>query len=321
MDRALASIHVNRGLQKSMGSPTSIAHVNTRSCTQISTERPKYVSQGHRWDELHDIFTILWPGLSLIALMKVMEEDYGFRATKDQYKKKFREWYKRDMLPPKKRRKGDGASSSEEKPNELENMDTTNGAVVDADHRLPTPPSPPDHEETMAVIKEGALFANVDESYRPRSSTLGTPCQNKFHDLLSNLWNTYFDAEFGHADQITVGEAVRNMVEFILEVAATDPELSTITTHSGDTALLRRVAGLIRTRYPHEEAMWRRLEFAVSPDHSKSQQQRTRMTEDEWEEYYKNSAVPTLETLLRQPVGSRLNIGWINNTIVYCVSV
>ena len=42
--------------------------------------RPPYASK-ERWEELHDIMTMLWPRMKLKQLMEIMEGAYGFRAT------------------------------------------------------------------------------------------------------------------------------------------------------------------------------------------------------------------------------------------------
>lgn len=51
----------------------------TKNTTSVG--RPEYVAEKSDWDRLHHIFVILWPGLCLVELMRVMEEDYNFRAT------------------------------------------------------------------------------------------------------------------------------------------------------------------------------------------------------------------------------------------------
>ncbi|KAH7064301.1 hypothetical protein BKA63DRAFT_608579, partial [Paraphoma chrysanthemicola] len=63
----------------------------TNHVAKTSSKRA-YVSDDSQWVELHDVFVMLWPGMALAELAKVMEEDYGFRATQDQYKKKFQHW-------------------------------------------------------------------------------------------------------------------------------------------------------------------------------------------------------------------------------------
>jgi hypothetical protein len=65
-----------------------------------------------------------------------------------------------------------------------------------------------------------------------------TARQTKFHHLLSDLWDTYFDAQYGHADQIQVGEELSKMIEFLIEITATDGSLTTVATRPGDLRLL-----------------------------------------------------------------------------------
>lgn len=49
-----------------------------------------------------------------------------------------------------------------------------------------------------------------------------------------------------------MGHAVRSMIEFIFEVASTDPELSTLTSRRGDLLLVQKAAALIREKYPNQ---------------------------------------------------------------------
>lgn len=71
----------------------------------LSVNKTPFVSSGEQWDEKYDILVMLWRGMTLSELRTVMEKSYGFRATENQYKRKFNEWYSKGMLPRKKRRK------------------------------------------------------------------------------------------------------------------------------------------------------------------------------------------------------------------------
>ncbi|KAL1610508.1 hypothetical protein SLS60_002177 [Paraconiothyrium brasiliense] len=263
-------------------------------------ERPEYVSASSEWDRLRHILVMLWPGLTLAALMKVMEEDYGFRATKDQYKKKFNEWYKKGMLPPKKRKTDDRTLKDGERVDGLEDGNTAGGKAVQNEHRLPTAVSTPGHDDPRLVrlspLKPATRWK--DEHNQLRTATgppfsLGTARQKVFQSLLSDLWDAYFDAELGETEQVTIGEAVRNMVEFLVEVTCTDPELTTAITHAGDKALLYRVGCYLRPHCSHNEALLEQLEWAIN----RPQEQLS--IPEEWP--YNNSSRPTLDDLLRGP--------------------
>ncbi|KAF2735217.1 hypothetical protein EJ04DRAFT_219167 [Polyplosphaeria fusca] len=131
-----------------------------KSSGATSRNRPAYVSQDYQWDELHDIFVMLWPGMALADLMAVMEEDYGFRATKDQYKKKFNDWYKKGLLPPKKRRRGEEAL--EKQSGELEDAHTPKGAILELQHSLPTPTLTPTQDKTMPLTEPGRYSSSLE---------------------------------------------------------------------------------------------------------------------------------------------------------------
>ncbi|KAF2032063.1 hypothetical protein EK21DRAFT_87446 [Setomelanomma holmii] len=259
-------------------SPDSVAQTSNAEATSSKSE---YVSEHGQWDELHEIFVILWPGMALAELMVVMDEDYGFRATVDQYKKKFKYWYKRGLLPQKKRRKAQ--ILHDPAPKELED-DEKQYAIVDTDHKLPTPAPTPGHGEGSThaghVIELGTYPAEDAQGFTPEwyvpprnaakmpvleSQALRTPRQAEFHHLLSDLWDTVFDAEFGHADKITVGEALSNMIEFIIAVSAPVETASTVATRQGDLKLLWRVLSTIRNRWPDDESLLATLEAAVFP--------------------------------------------------------
>lgn len=167
------------------------------------------------------------------------------------------------MLPPKKQKRGELAR---EKPKELEDCAGTQEAVIRRCNGLPTPVSSPQHDENIESIEYGippnsgsavllkdtgsqtdmSHIGEIETGFKRRSSVLGTEPQNEYHRLLSELWDTYFDAEFGHTDFVDVGEAVRNMVDFLLDIAVTDPDLSSITTHQGDIELLNVFATKVR---------------------------------------------------------------------------
>jgi hypothetical protein len=66
-------------IERALGFTCSIKATTENIAT--SSSKLAYVTQTYQWDELHDIFVMLWPGLALAELMALMEEDYGFRAT------------------------------------------------------------------------------------------------------------------------------------------------------------------------------------------------------------------------------------------------
>jgi hypothetical protein len=97
------------------------------------------------------------------------------------------------------------------------------------------------------------------------SSTTRTARQTKFHHLLSDLWDTCFDAQYGQADQIEVGEVLSNMIKFLIETTATEGSLKTVATRPSDQRLLWRVGSVIRDCYPDDENLLGTLEAAVFP--------------------------------------------------------
>jgi hypothetical protein len=60
------------------------------------------------------------------------------------------------------------------------------------------------------------LGGHIQPLPQPSSATR-TARQTKLHHLLTDLWDTYFDAKYGPADQIEVGEALSNMIEFLID--------------------------------------------------------------------------------------------------------
>ncbi|KAF2249176.1 hypothetical protein BU26DRAFT_313495 [Trematosphaeria pertusa] len=81
-------------------------------CSDTTVARARsnvqYVSRSEHWNEFLDVFSMLWDGdrrMTLNQLKSTMEEVYGFWATIDQHKKKFKEWYKKGVLKPKYRKR------------------------------------------------------------------------------------------------------------------------------------------------------------------------------------------------------------------------
>ncbi|KAF2117959.1 hypothetical protein BDV96DRAFT_644294 [Lophiotrema nucula] len=287
---------------------------DSNNIVAASNNRPAFVSESLQWDRHLTVIKWLWSDLPLPKLMTVMEEDYGFRATEDQYKKKFNDWYDQGKLHRKNRRRGE--RSQRVKPQHLENGNILRDIVVESHHNLPTPSPTPENDENMALV------GPVNKSSSPSNPGTPVPMQgqlvpqyvaseehrrHEFRRLLGDLWDTYFEAEFGQASHVEVGEAVRNMIEFILDVAATDPSLSTVETLSGDLALLRRVAALIRHHYPNDEDLWGKLVAAVSPVPVRTLH--LGRFGDEWRFFYDRHETPTWNSLLRRSGGVNAGMG------------
>lgn len=224
----------------------------------------------------------------------------NIKSRKDQYKKKFGEWYNKGMLPAKKRRKIAWALENGEGVNELKDDGTSEDAVVEVEHRITTPVSTLGHDPAKSMSLSPSKITTEGQDERSQvhaidiqSSDLTTPRQRRFYRLLTDLWDKYFDAEFGDADHITIGEAVSNMAEFLVEVTAEDPELTTAITQAGDKAILCRVGNYLRPYCSHAGEMW------GSPKD------------------YRNSG-PTFESLLRQPGGGSRRLP--SSYIGFCVS-
>ena len=84
----------------------------------------------------------------------------------------------------------------------------------------------------------------------PQGASLGTFTQCRFYTLLSELWDTYFNAEYGDASEIEVREAIRNIIEFIVEVMATESGLDDVINHPGDLGLVHKALTLAVAKYP-----------------------------------------------------------------------
>ncbi|KAH6637424.1 hypothetical protein C7974DRAFT_141102 [Boeremia exigua] len=209
--------------------------------------RRGYVSQSSQWEELLPIFNILWPQMTRPRLMEEMEDCYGFRATKDQYKKKFDEWYERGVLPRKNRK---SSSAHTKAPKKCVKRKSTKcgshkfkcrydqGAAGDVKIGLLTPALTSDDNELPFLeekavllysavstkledikLKTDILYASEHEDVLlQRSCVLGTIPQQSDHHHPNDPWDAWFAANHQDVDEIEVGEAVHKMIELLLDV-------------------------------------------------------------------------------------------------------
>ncbi|KAF3053415.1 hypothetical protein E8E11_004533 [Didymella keratinophila] len=135
-----------------------------------------------------------------------MEVYYRFRATEDQYKKKFREWYKSDILLPKKRKREDtsrGTSKRTKAASSLKDGCLTPWSPRRLEESATTPPA--DHfdvkEEDKQLMTLEERIGKLNFSQLP---------QQEYMQQLGNLWDVHFDAKFGKAELVDVQDAVEN---------------------------------------------------------------------------------------------------------------
>lgn len=94
-------------------------------------------------------------------------------------------------------------------------------------------------------------------------STPRTPHQIGLYQNLTELWDAAFDAEFGLENEVEVGKAVCNMINFLIKVSVWNSDLPTICCHSGDFGLVSMATQLIYRRFPAFEDICLRLQILV----------------------------------------------------------
>ena len=129
-----------------------------------------------------------------------------------------------------------------------------------------------DYGQDDKAVKIQRHRISNDKPFGPRlrSSVLDTVAQKQFQGRLEDLWDTYCDTEFGDTDLVELGEVVRAMVEFLLDLSAVDSDPSTIVTHPGDVRLSQLVAVRIGYSCPANKDLLGLLDGtrAVIPLHS-----------------------------------------------------
>ncbi|KAJ4384636.1 hypothetical protein N0V86_000236 [Didymella sp. IMI 355093] len=154
---------------------------------------------------------MLWPGMSLRELMNTMEVYYGFRATEDQYKKKFKDWYKKGLLPPKKRQREGIRRETQKVIKACSSL--RNG------HIAPWSGSSPEESivSTSAIDtglkREDTQLVHIERQID--NLTVSEQPQQDYILQLNNLWDAHFDAEFGDAKLIDIQAAVESMIQFL----------------------------------------------------------------------------------------------------------
>lgn len=139
--------------------------------------------------------------------------------------------------------------------------------------------------------------------------------QDEYIQQLSNLWDAHFDAESGNAELVDVQDAVQSMIEFLVDIPATDPDLFTVATRPGDRGLLHLVSARIRHHYPKDDWLFQGLDYVTSVLPLPIE------CEDEWRTYQnRTDTIPIFSGSTQEwqkPERRRTNFG---DTMVLCVS-
>jgi hypothetical protein len=181
-------------------------------------------------------------------------------TSEDQYKKKFKDWYKKGLLPPKKRQReriGTGTPKAIKACSSLRNG-----------HVAPWSGSSPE-ENMISTSADDTDFKREDTQLvhierQIDNLTVSEQPQQEYILQLNNLWDAHFDAEFGDAKLVDVQAAVESMIQFLVDISATDPDLWKTTTRPGDRGLLHLVSARIWRCYPTDEWLFRGLDYVTS---------------------------------------------------------
>ena len=195
------------------------------------------------------------------------------------YHKKFAEWREMGTFPRKKRRHSDFTGDNHEHrrmfPHTLRPCDAVSDGFLMTERERSVSLGESDLVHSIAVSSD--LFCQqaqypeqqVDDATIQFLTPAGTDQdtlsphqvhnnidydrQHHFYSLLNQLWDTYFDSEFGSATEVEVGQAMGRMVSFIIDLMATDCNISNLVVRRGDLDLIGNAFTWICAKYPRNE--------------------------------------------------------------------
>ena len=183
-------------------------------------------------------------------------------SREDQYKKKFQEWYKDEILLPKnKKRRREGTPRGPSKRIKAASS-LKDGCITPWSPRRREKSATTPLADQVGVKEEDKQLITLEE--RIEKLSFSHLPQQEYMQQLENLWDVHFDAEFGKAALIDVQDAVESMIDFLVTISFTDPGMSTVATRPGDRGLLHLVSARIWRRYPKDDWLCEGLSYVTA---------------------------------------------------------